>query len=136
MGTDRPYTWLSNRKHSNNHQHRWYDNVNDMLKICIVSILFINFAACSLERGAVDEWDFYFSWEQFADEGKVGYYQHKSGKIYPFTDYRYKERNKFPNWEYRKSQMYVGSGVLLNKKDVDRSKVIWPARSFKPEEGQ
>lgn len=136
MGTDCPCTRIDHRQCSNNHQRWWYDNVNDMLKICTILILFINFAACSLERSAVEEWDFYFSWEQFSAEGKIGYYQHRSGKIYVFTDYRSKSRSKFPNREYRKTQLYIGSGVRLDKKNVDRSKVIWPAHSFKPEEGQ
>ena len=81
MGTDSPRTWLGNWKHSNNHQHRWYDNVNDMLKICIVSILFINFAACSLERGVVVIRAWYqMSGNTLVERSKVKLYVVKSGQ--------------------------------------------------------
>lgn len=115
--------------HSNNRAHIRSHPNNGYYWIAIVLMLL---ASCTKYSGNGDYY-FYFSWKQYEDTHLIRYCRNEFGCILPYTDYADAKGRKYVNPEYRKSYMFVGKGWMIDKSKVNKEKVIFPAKIFKPD---
>lgn len=125
MGINCPAAWAHNWSDSNYNQH-WFNMVKWMFVLSIFSSCTVGF-----DRG---QYDFYFSWKQWEDTRHIGYCMDQNGHIFPYTDFSDVKGKKVIDWQYRKSAMYVGSGWIISKSEVNNKKILFPAKKFQPYE--
>ena len=98
----------------NNHQANYHHRGN------WIAIALILLFGCKLVQPENGELGFVFSETQFKIYGRIGYFQSRYGKIFPFTDYM--SNKHYPN-RYNDS-MFIGYGKVVCP--VDKNSVIWP----------